>query len=274
MKMQIIIPLVIWIFFMTLAVSLGLAVNLFYLYNFTYIGTCVAVGLFLHIKKFKFARIFILFSVGLYMFLYLGIISNENMQIVGFWLLLFNGAFYAAVLHYAVAKLFGPFLFGRAWCGYACWTAMIFELLPYKIPQNPRKNIGYIRYIVFATTLCFSIVLFLLHVPYTSNIMFWSFIVGNGLYYVIGIILAFVLKDNRAFCKYICPITVFLKPTCYFALFRVKIDVDKCINCNKCKKNCPMDVDMMDNSRKRLNGTECILCLNCIKECPKKALHN
>ena len=259
---------------MTIAITLGLLVNIFYLFNFTYIGTCVAVGLFLHIKKFKYARLIVLFAVGLYMFLYLGIISNENMQIEGFWILLFNGVFYAAVLHYFIAKIFGPLLFGRAWCGYACWTAMILELLPYKVPKNPRKNIGYIKYIVFAISLIFGIVLFLFNVPYMGKTMFWSFIVGNILYYIIGIVLAIIFKDNRAFCKYICPITVFLKPASYFALLRIKIDTNKCASCNKCKKVCPMDVDMMDNSRKRHNGTECILCLNCIEACPKKALHN
>jgi polyferredoxin len=259
---------------MTIAVSLGLTIHVFYLFNFTYIGTCVAGGIFLKMRKFKYARHIVLFAVGLYMFGYLGIISNENMQIEGFWVLLCNGVFYAAVLHYLIAKIFGPLLFGRGWCGYACWTAMVLELLPYKIPQNPRKNIGYIRYIVFVGSLIFGVILFLKQVPYKGNIMFWTFILGNVLYYVTGITLAFVFKDNRAFCKYICPITVFLKPASYFAVLRIKINADKCIACNRCKKACPMDVDMTDNSRKRLNGTECILCFNCIEECPQKALHN
>jgi len=103
--------------------------------------------------------------------------------------------------------------------------------------------------------------------------MFWSFIIGNVLYYVVGIALAFALRDNRAFCKYICPITVFLKPASYFSLLRVKNDEEKCIACGKCKKICPMDVDMTVNSRKRINGTECILCLKCLNECPQNALH-
>jgi polyferredoxin len=206
MKKQIIFPLVIWLFFMTIALSLGLTIHLFYLFNFTYIGTCVAGGILLKMRKFKYARLIVLFAVGLYMFGYLGIISNENMQIEGFWILLFNGVFYATVLHYLIAKIFGPLLFGRGWCGYACWTAMVLELLPYKIPQNQRKNIGYIRYIVFAGSLIFGIILFLKQVPYKGDIMFLLFILGNILYYVIGITLAFVFKDNRAFCKYICPI--------------------------------------------------------------------
>ena len=274
MKKQIIIPLCLWIFFEIIAVTLWQISHIFYLFNFTYIGTCVAAGMYLHMKKYKYARISIQFAVGLYMFIFLGLISKENMQIEGFWIFLFNGVFYAAVIHYAVAKLFGPFLFGRAWCGYACWTAMIFDLLPYKTAKNPRKKITFIRYIVFLASLLFGIILFLSRIPIMGNVMFWSFVIGNILYYGIGIALAFGLRDNRAFCKYICPITVFLKPASYFALIRIKIDTEKCISCGKCKKVCPMDVDMTDNSRKRHNGTECILCLNCIKECPRKALHN
>ena len=102
--------------------------------------------------------------------------------------------------------------------------------------------------------------------------MFVSFIVGNILYYAVGIIAAFVFKDNRAFCKYFCPVTVFLKPMSYFSLFRIKCDSTKCIGCGKCKRACPMEVDMTDNSRKRKNGTDCILCMECVKACPKDAL--
>ena len=266
-------PFLIWLFFMAIALSLGLAVHIFYLFNFAYIGTCFAGGLFLHMRKIKYARNFILFAIGLYMFVYLGVISKENMQIEGFWVLLFNGVFFAAVLHYFIAKIIGPLLFGRGWCGYAYWTAMILELLPYKLPKNPRKNIGYIKYIVFLLSLVFGIIMFIKQVPYLGNAMYWSFIAGNILYYGIGITLAFILKDNRAFCKYICPIAVFLKPASYFDVLRVKNSTDKCISCDKCKKVCPMNVDMKDNSRKRINGTECILCFNCIEVCPKKALH-
>ena len=105
-----------------------------------------------------------------------------------------------------------------------------------------------------------------------EKIMFWVFIAGNVLYYATGIILAFAFKDNRAFCKYICPVTVFLKPMSYFALLRIQCDKSKCIGCGKCKKVCPMEVDVTDNARNRKNGTECIFCLECGRNCPKDAL--
>lgn len=117
-----------------------------------------------------------------------------------------------------------------------------------------------------------AVALFLAQVGNIERIMFWAFIVGNLLYYGVGIGLAFIFKDNRAFCKYICPITVFLKPASYFALMRIKCDRSKCVSCGRCKSVCPMEVDVTDNSRKRKNATECILCFECVKSCPKDAL--
>jgi polyferredoxin len=68
--------------------------------------------------------------------------------------------------------------------------------------------------------------------------MWVAFIAGNALYYAVGITLAAALKDNRAFCKYICP----------------------------------MNVKIRDPKRSRENGAECILCFECAKVCPEKAI--
>lgn len=267
------LPAAIWLVFEIVAIVLWRTMqNIFYLLNFSYIGTSVTIGLTLFQFRYKHARRIAQFLVGTYMLVYLGLLCNENMQIEGFWYYLFTGVFEAATIHYAVAKIFGPLIFGRGWCGYACWTAMILDLLPYKTPQQPRKKWGWIRYITFTVSFIFVSALFLAQVKNMERIMFWAFLIGNGLYYIVGIALAFVLKDNRAFCKYICPITVFLKPMSYFSLWRVKCDKSKCVSCGRCKKVCPMNVDMTDNSRKRENGTECILCLECTRTCPKSAL--
>jgi len=40
----------------------------------------------------------------------------------------------------------------------------------------------------------------------------------------------------------------------------------------KCKKVCPMEVEVNNNARNRKNATECILCMRCVEECPVKAL--
>lgn len=277
-------PLVLLAVFEAVAVVLWLTRdNLFYLFNFSYIGVSVSLGIFLFVKKYRHARRIVQLLVGLYMLVYLGLICGENMQIEGFWYYLFTGVFEAATIHYAVAKIFGPLLFGRGWCGYACWTAMVLDFLPFKVPVKPenerergerwsRRNIGWMRYVMFTISLIFVAALFLAHVGNIEKIMFWAFIIGNIMYYGLGILLAFIYQDNRAFCKYLCPITVFLKPMSYFALIRVKCDESKCISCGKCRKVCPMEVDMLDPSKRRKNGTECILCLECKRNCPVDAL--
>ena len=267
------LPVMLLAVFETVAVVLWLTKdNFFYLINFSYIGCSIALGVVLFMKKYKHARRVVQLLVGLYMLVYLGLICRENMQIEGFWYYLFTGVFEAATIHYAVAKIFGPLIFGRGWCGYACWTAMVLDFLPYKTPAGPRKRIGWIRYVTFVLSLVFVAALFLARVGDMERIMFWAFLVGNLLYYAVGVALAFAFRDNRAFCKYICPITVFLKPMSYFSLLRIRCDKSKCVSCGKCKRVCPMDVDVTDNSRKRANGTECILCMECVKNCPKNAL--
>ena len=274
MKMKKLLPiLIILTLFETVAVTLWLTKsNIFYLFNFSYIGLSISLGIYLYMRNYRHARRVVQLLVGSYMLVYLGLICGENMQIEGFWYYLFTGVFEAATIHYAVAKIFGPLVFGRGWCGYACWTAMVLDFLPYKTPERPRRRIGWIRYITFAASLIFVSALFLAKVGNIERIMFIAFIVGNIAYYAVGIALAFAFHDNRAFCKYICPITVFLKPMSRFALFRVKCDKSKCVSCGKCRKVCPMDVDPTDNTGNQKNGTECILCMECVKNCPKKAL--
>lgn len=259
--------------FESVAVVLWLAKdNMFYFWNFSYIGLSISLGLLLFIRKHRHARRTVQLLVGLYMLVYLGLVCGENMQIEGFWYYLFTGAFEAATIHYAVAKIFGPLIFGRGWCGYACWTAMVLDFLPYKRPSGPRRPLGWIRYLTFAASLVFVAALLLAGVAHIERVMFWAFVAGNIAYYAAGIALAFAFKDNRAFCKYLCPVAVFLKPMSYYSLLRTRCDKSKCVSCGRCRQVCPMDVDVTDNSRRRANGTECILCMECVRNCPKGAL--
>jgi polyferredoxin len=97
---------------------------------------------------------------------------------------------------------------------------------------------------------------------------------GNALYYVVGITLAAVLKDNRAFCKYVCPVPVLQKIGARFALWRMKIDPDTCIDCGLCEKHCPMDIKLLDykEAGQRILSTECIFCETCADVCPTSAI--
>lgn len=178
-------PIFMFLIFIIIGITLFITKqNLFYLFNFGYIGFSISLGIFLYIQKVKVARRIVQFLVGSYMLLYLGIIYQENMQIEGFWFYLFTGVFEAATIHYVVAKIFGSLIFGRGWCGYACWTAIVLDLLPFKT-SSQRKNLSFINYISFLLSFTFVLSLFLMNVFDIERIMFISFIIGNLCYYAI-----------------------------------------------------------------------------------------
>ncbi len=257
--------------------------DVFYLYNFLYLGTAISTGVFLSSalpkSKALYGRRIVQLLVGLYMLGYLGIISRENMQIEGFIVYLLAGIFAASTLHYFIAKIAGPLVFGRGWCGWACWTAMVLDFLPWKKPQGGRiKKLGFLRYVHLAISV--SIVLYFWFIlgkgrfllePETA--LLWL-IVGNAFYYISGIILAVALKDNRAFCKYLCPVSLIMKIPSRFSLLKIRIDKEKCRDCKLCEINCPMNVKLLayKNKGERILSSECILCTTCIKVCPFDAI--
>lgn len=265
-------PAILFVVFEVVAIVLWVALGkFFYFLNFTYIGACVTLGVAMFIAKKPYARRFTQFAVGLYMLVYLGFVCHENMQIEGFWYYLFLGVFQGATIHYLVAKIAGPAIFGRGWCGYACWTAMVLDLLPWKKSPGRNPKLGIIRYFILGLSLAFVGTLMIAGIA-NDEFLFIAFVVGNVAYYAIGIALAYALRDNRAFCKYICPIGVLMKPAASVSVLRITCDTDKCVSCKKCLKACPMDVDILDNSKNRANKTECILCCECINACSNDAL--
>ena len=258
--------------------------KVFYLINFGYIGFSLALGLFLSNvlpkQKIGTARRIAQLLIGLYLLVYVGIISREDLQIEGFWIYLFSGYFAGATLHYIIAKIFGTVIFNRGWCGWACWSAMIFDLMPWKKPTRPvNKKMTSIRYVHFTVILLTMFILYFFsdfgkNFRRKETVELCWLLIGNIMYYTIGIILAAVLHDNRAFCKYVCPIPVFMKIGSRFSLLKNEIDSKKCIECRKCEENCPMQIRLLDYKNKgcRIMSTECIFCQTCESVCPKDAV--
>jgi polyferredoxin len=99
-------------------------------------------------------------------------------------------------------------------------------------------------------------------------------VAGNTFYFVSAIFLAFTLKDNRAFCKYLCPITVILKITSRVAFLKIDGNKEKCTQCAVCNKRCPMNINIMAyvKNGERVLSTECIFCQTCTTVCPEGIL--
>lgn len=249
---------------------------------FGYIGASLGIGLGLYETlpkpKKPMGRRLTLFLVGAFLMVIAIFMSRENVQLEGALFGLLTGVIQMGVTHYMIAKIFGPLLFGRMWCGWACWTVMILDLLPFKRPSGrlPRQY-GWLRFLHFV--LSAAIVLVLVYVAdfregATGSIAVTWFILGNLLYYVAGIVLAYTLKDNRAFCKYICPVAVPLKITSRFSVIKIGGEAAKCNDCRACVKMCPMDIRVPEYILKneRVLSTECSLCQTCITVCAQDAL--
>jgi len=249
---------------------------------FGYIGTSLGVGLGLYgtlPRKHKpIGRRLTLFLVGLFLIGFAIFMGHENVQLEGAIFGLLTGVVQMAVIHYMIAKIFGPLLFGRMWCGWACWTVMLLDLLPFKRPAGRLPGRwGWLRYLHFALSLALVLLLVLVigfRAGATGSIAVTWFIAGNLLYYAVGIGLAYALKDNRAFCKYVCPVSVPLKVTSRFSVIKIGQGAGQCNDCDACEKLCPMDVRISDYilNNQRVLSTECSLCQTCITVCAQDAL--
>jgi polyferredoxin len=207
---------------------------------------------------------------------FLGLFVLQNMQLEGLFFFVCTGIFSGAIIHYSIAKLFGPLIFGRGCCGWACWTAMVLDVLPFD------KSTGWIpgpwkwmRYVHFVLSLCLvAALVFLFGYRPWGLAPLWWLLAGNLLYYAAGIPLAYLLKDNRAFCKYLCPVPVLMKLGSRFALLKISGASESCNQCMACVKVCPMDIRIPDYlmAGQRVLSTECILCNTCVSACPTNTL--
>jgi ferredoxin len=245
-----------------------------------YIGAFVGVGLGLYIAapdhKRPQARRPIILMMGLLLLLVALASDHGNMQLEGLFFGVLVGAAPYILLHFALAKLFGPLAIGRAWCGWACWFGAAFDLLPYPYSRYRHAALfSKLRYVHFGLSLLLVLVLALAGINGATGATGYAwFVVGLLAYYVLGVGLAFALKDNRAFCKYLCPLAVLLKTGSRFAVLKIDGVAARCDGCNVCVERCPMNIRIDDYILKgqRVTSSECILCLTCLNVCPQDAL--
>lgn len=279
--MQIALPFLIGL---TVATILYLTVGWWgFLVIFPWIGFSISLGIYLYTslpkdKKGLGRRISILMILP-FLLLFVPIVNNENFQLEGIVFLLSIGFFSKGVIHYAVAKVFGPLIWGRGFCGWACWTAAILDWLPIENRGKVPPKLKHLRYIVFIISISFplSLVIFFSYDVRENYLnkteMVWM-LVGNGIYFLIAIPLAYVFKDRRAFCKIACPVAVVMKVPSSISMINIKPSDKECIRCGQCNKHCPMDINVMSfiGKGKRVRSNECIFCMECKIVCPVGAI--
>jgi ferredoxin-type protein NapH len=226
----------------------------------------------------------VLGSVGAALFL-VSLLLMRNAQIEGLWFGLLTGVALGPVAHYALGKVLLPIGLGRVWCGWACWTAALVDQLPYRQApgwrcseagrhplRDPRSlhaaaSLALVAIAVFGFGAADGAV--------GPRAALW-FAAGNALYWGLAVGLAVAFRDNRAFCKYLCPVAVLLRVTARPALLKVGGDAEACRSCasRACIGQCPMGIRIPDYvaAGRRVLATECIQCLQCVAVCPPNTL--
>jgi polyferredoxin len=270
------------LFFLTAGMVLWLFLKMpSYLILMGAIGLFSALGLLLHralprARK-PIAHHVSLLAVGSGLFLGAGVFGKQNLQLEGLFFNIFLGIMGAGLIHYIVAKIIGPLFVGRLWCGWGCWTFAVLNLLPFKAAKGKAEPAPYSKlrpaFFLFSLGLVAVLVLGFRYAPgeewQTTRAHVW-FIGGNLLYFGAGVALAFAYKDNRAFCKILCPITTILKISGRFSLLKIGGTSVACNECGACVKRCPMNIDIpayIAHGR-RVLSSECVLCRQCVATCP------
>lgn len=211
--------------------------------------------------------------------------------VIGNWN--FKFAFYVAGFFMFVGALMGRFV-----CGWLCPFGLVQDLL-YKIPFPKKINTFYgdkilrkLKYVILAVFVIL-LPMFLVDVlgqgaPYFCKLIcpagtleggiplvLWNRAMRSGIGWlytwkniilIITIILSIIIC--RPFCKYICPLGAIYSVFNPIAVFRYRVEKEKCTECGACAKICKMQIDPAQNA----NHPECIRCGACKNICPVNAI--
>lgn len=167
------------------------------------------------------------------------------------------------------------FLFGRIFCGYICPIGALQELVNIrdkiiKIPPKVESILRKLRLVLFIILVIFSIALHKnIYADFAPFKALFN-LKGSVVQITLGVaILALSLFIYRPFCRFLCPLGIFLEKVALFSLFKIKKDQVSCDKCTFCYKSCKInaiDEKMTVHNDLCIRCGDCLICKKCKSE--------
>jgi uncharacterized protein with FMN-binding domain/NAD-dependent dihydropyrimidine dehydrogenase PreA subunit len=193
------------------------------------------------------------------------------LTIIGF----FNGYPIMNLIFLGITIMMGP-----VFCGWICpfgtlqdVFSKLGKILGIKtrvLPIKLKKTLVFSRYILLLVTVFISADFIFSLLSYDPRANFTLFLGGNTIailgWSVIAFFLIISMIFERPFCNYLCiegakkGLMGTLRP------ITIKRNESTCINCGKCNRACPMNIDI--SSYGQVRSLQCINCMECVSACP------
>jgi len=174
---------------------------------------------------------------------------------------------YFLLIVFATLIIIAPFR-GRWFCGNLCPRGSFVDFwlgpLSRKLPIPPILRSMWIRVPIFILLMGFMVFRIVQTdgvVDRVGMVFVTICLLTTAVAILFGIIIA-----PRAWCSF-CPMGT-MQRVVGRDRYRLRVDKEKCVDCGKCQKVCPMQLPVNEI----LDNPDCIKCGRCVEVCPKSAL--
>jgi ferredoxin-type protein NapH len=178
----------------------------------------------------------------------------------------------------------------RLWCGWLCpmgaWQEICSPVMKHTVRPGWRNSVKYI-----VTALWLGLIAYALigaggirsinpfyNTDHGLSITSLPILVVVVVIFIIIFVVAY-LAGRRGFCHVLCPVAGLMvagrkiRNLAGWPALHLDADKNRCIDCNKCSKECPMGLDVHGMvQEEKMENADCILCGNCADVCPKGAV--